>query len=389
MLRLEGPSKHGLSQVEINMDPFEHKKRANANFKYALRFIKRNEKTMRADSLAHKLQNNSHNDFWKEVRMLNNCKTSLPSNIDGVSGADEISQLWQKHYSDLFNCVKSNSYSVGSLDNTENAIVSIQEVYEEVMKLGNNKACGMDNITAEHLKLASKKLYPLLAICFTGLLVHGILPDSILSVVLVPVIKDKAGKLNSSENYRPIALASILSKVLEKILLNRLEQYILTTDNQFGFKRKHGTDMCIFALKEILDKYNRQNSTIFMCFIDASKAFDRVNHEKLFNKLDQRGVPRFIVRILVFWYAHQTMRVKWGNSVSTPFYVNNGVRQGGILSPFLFNIYMDDLSLQLNECGTGCLVGNSLINHLMYADDLVILCPYSAGLQQLLRICSQ
>ena len=105
---------------------------------------------MRADSLAQNLQNNSHNDFWKEVRMMNNCKTSIPSNIDGVSGADEISQLWQKHYSDLFNCVKTNSFSVGSLDNNENAIVSTQEVYEEFMKLVNNKACGLDNITAEN-----------------------------------------------------------------------------------------------------------------------------------------------------------------------------------------------------------------------------------------------
>lgn len=113
---------------------------------------------------------------------------------------------------------------------------------------------------------------PLLAMCFTGFLTHGYLPDSITTVVLVPVIKDKAAKLNSLQNYRPIALASILSKVLENILLTRLEMYLLTSDNQFGFKKKHGTDMCIYALKEIVGKYHRQNSSVFLCFIDATKA---------------------------------------------------------------------------------------------------------------------
>ena len=82
------------------------------------------------------------------------------------------------------------------------------------------------------------------------------------------------------------------------------------------------------------------------------------------------------------------MQVKWGNVTSSHFTVSNGVRQGGILSPILFNIYMDDLSKELNKCNTGCLVGNSVINHLMYADDLVILSPYSGGLQQLLKVCS-
>ena len=98
--------------------------------------------------------------------------------------------------------------------------------------------------------------------------------------MLVPVLKDKAGKLNSIDNYRPIPLLSIPSKVLERVLITRLDTFLLTSDNQFGVEKKHGTDRCIFALKEMVAKYVNQNSTVFMCFLDASKAFDRVNHGK-------------------------------------------------------------------------------------------------------------
>ena len=147
--------------------------------------------------------------------------------------------------------------------------------------------------------------------------------------------------------------------------------------------------MCIYALKEIIQKYRSSNSTMFLCFLDASKAFDRVNHAKLFDKLVQRGTPGYLVRILIFWYSHQTMLVKWGDAMSEPFQVSNGVRQGGILSPYLFNIYMDELSKKLNACKTGCINGLMLLNHLTYADDLVILTPYSGGLQLLLEICSE
>lgn len=368
---------------------FDYKKRANARFKYALRYIKRNENMLRADSLVLNLQNNSYNDFWKEVRMINKCKTSLPSTINGVSGSEQICQLWKKFYYDLFNCVKTNITTIGNIESDAGVIVTPREVFDSVSKLKNNKSCGLDKVTSEHLKFASTKVYPLLAICFTGFLIHGLLPESLLSIVLVPVLKDKVGQLSDINNYRPIALASSLSKVLEMILLDRLEPYLYTTSNQFGFKYQHSTDMCIFALKEMLVKYHNQNSTIFMCFLDASKAFDRINHCKLFNKLSERGIPGYLIRIFIFWYSCQTMQVKWGDSISDSFRVNNGVRQGGILSPLLFNVYLDDLSLQLNKCNTGCIIGDHLCNHLMYADDLVLVSPYSMGLQQLLNICSQ
>ena len=81
--------------------------------------------------------------------------------------------------------------------------------------------------------------------------------------------------------------------------------------------------------------------------------------------------------------------VKWGSCLSSPFSVGNGVRQGGLLSPALFNLYMDALSRQLAECRTGCMIGNSLINHFMYADDLALVSPSSAGFQHLLNICSE
>ncbi len=83
------------------------------------------------------------------------------------------------------------------------------------------------------------------------------------------------------------------------------------------------------------------------------------------------------------------MMVRWGDAMSDPFHVTNGVRQGHILSPFLFNVYMNELSNKLNGCKVGCLISELLINHLMYADDLVIFCSYSAGLQQMLKICSE
>ncbi len=206
---------------------FELKKRTQAMFKYALRFIKQNENSMRKDSLARTLSNHSANDFWKEVK-LNNSKTPLPTGIDGVEGAEKIVQVWKNHYHDLFNCVRSNlSHLKYDITLVTDMIVSADEIRKSISKLDSNKAWGEEKISAEHLMHASERILHLMAMCITGFLVHGFLPDNLISVILIPVIKEKTGKINSKANYRPIALASIISKLFENILLYKLEDYVV------------------------------------------------------------------------------------------------------------------------------------------------------------------
>ena len=151
-----------------------------------------------------------------------------------------------------------------------------------------------------------------------------------MSVVLIPIINDKKAKISSIDNYRPVAIASVVSKVVERILLDRLSEYLDTMGNQFGLNQNWELMiMCIYSLKEIIGSYSQLNGCVFLYFLDASKAFDRVKvkHSMLFTKLLKRGAPGYIVRLLMFWYAHQTMCVRWGSSVSSEFTVSNGVRQ--------------------------------------------------------------
>ena len=142
--------------------------------------------------------------------------------------------------------------------------------------------------------------------------------------------------------------------------------------------------MCIFTLKSILDFYVASSYPVY---IDSSKAFDRVNFRCLFDKLIKRKVPVIFVRFFMVWYCTQEFVVRWGNHLSTAFSTSNGVRHGCILSPLFFNVYVDDSSNILNNAKFGCTINEVIINHLMYADDLVLIAPSIRAMQILLNSC--
>ena len=133
---------------------------------------------------------------------------------------------------------------------------------------------------------------------------------------------------------------------------------------------------------EIIDYYIFNKSSVNLLMLDASKAFDRVNYCKLFATLLKRDISPIVLRLRLFMYTHQSLRVKWGSTLSKQFSEMNGVKQGGVLSPILFAVYTDGLLERLNNTGVGCHMGSRFVGALayMYADDITLLPPCKSAL---------
>ena len=143
------------------------------------------------------------------------------------------------------------------------------------------------------------------------------------------------------------------------------KENLSTTDNQFGLKFEHAADMSVFAMKNVINHYrcHSRSSPAFICYLDASNAFDRLNFWTLFEKLLLRQVPSIIMWLLIFWHSTQPFSVRLGSCLSHPFSFSNGVRLGGVLFPYLFNVYTDHLSIELTSSGLSCIYNNVVTNH--------------------------
>ena len=138
----------------------------------------------------------------------------------------------------------------------------------------------------------------------TVIIRHGYMPQLLRNCILIPI--PKSGKDPSqSDNYRPTALAPNPSKVLEWCILLQFGSYLSTSDLQFGFKSGTSTDSCTGLLKNTIALHIHRKTKVYGCFLDASKAFDRVSHNTLFNILERRDVPPILLRFLWSWYIQR------------------------------------------------------------------------------------
>ena len=157
---------------------------------------------------------------------------------------------------------------------------------------------------------------------------------------------------------------------------------------QCAYKEKASTVQCVSVICEVINFYIHKDGCIYMCMLDASKAFDPVNHLSLFNKLKLRIMCPTILKFLMCTYQRQSVMVNWNGECSSTFSVGNGVKQGGVFSPVLFTVYLDGLIDKLKKEGLGCHFSGHFVGFI-YADDITLLAPSRDALNNMLDVCRE
>ena len=340
--------------------------------------------------------------FGKKAKKYREKRQNVPHTVDDSQRPGNISNLFKNNYDNLYNCVSFDENEMINLKNDINKMISEKSgegfdncsvvVHPEEVKNAINKLkCGKTDaslpLRSDNLIFSSDICHGHLSLLFTMMLKHGFSPMGMLIGTMVPIPKGRYTDLANSKNFRAITISSLLGKLLDLIVLSKEEQNLITNDLQFGFKSGASTTMCTTMVRETISYYVNRGSNVYSLVLDATKAFDRVNYCKLFRILLSRNICPFICRLLLNMYINQKLRVRWGNAYSDEFTVTNGVKQGGVISPILYCVYIDGLISELIKSNVGCFMGGAYAGIFYYADDLKTLAPSVRAMRTMLSIC--
>jgi hypothetical protein len=383
------------------------------------------------NNLLHKLEIEQKSKPWicwkklcKNVNDINELKLNDNNNVllNESQSVELISEHFAATSSNTFilqNNIKKSlqddlKYNENVINNFVNNILNKQSIdtlqvpfsETDVKNLCKN-ACmnglGFDNIHIDFIKNATDSLFHYLYILFSYCFKNNLFPSAWKNSKVIPLYK-KNGSINDCNNFRPISVTSVLSRLFEKLILKQLLFHIESKLNplQAGFVQNHSTLDNIFCLQEAIKFTNHNKSFLPVAFIDIEKAFDSINHNFLLYKLYKLHVPFHLIKLLQSFLSNRSLQVLFKASLSNKKMLLSGTPQGCDLSPTLFNIYINDLIDYMNNnsfsfsssnmyeciCNENFNIHNYKASSILYADDLAII-PNSIGLEgtNILKIC--
>ena len=338
--------------------------------------------------LTKKLMNIGINDpqnFWTIINKMNSWGK------DKIEETEHIKpHTWNEYFKKLLNkpsCPPNNTQTntTPTFDPMLDGIITLQEVLKALQAMKNNKAPGPDKILVEYLKAFGEPFAGILVKIIRKLFAQNVYPPQWNSNYLKPIFK-KDDK-EDPDNYRGLAIGSALAKLFSMILLNRLLKYIhkfkLISANQIGFMKGSRTSDHIFLLQTIIEKVVKKNKKkLYTAFIDFKKAYDTVDRDKLFKRLQALEINGPFLKNIMALYEKPSYKIKLNKGYLDPIRSNLGLKQGCPLSPILFNLYIDDVKDAFDNHCDPIKIQDEKLYHFLYADDLVLLSNSAQGLQR-------
>lgn len=270
----------------------------------------------------------------------------------------------------------------------QNPIVE-SEVKSAIDQLNTGKAPDEFGLVSEQLKASKNILLPYITTIFNQIIESKHVPEDFKVGIVTPVLK-KGKEASNLDNYRGITVTPILSKLFEYTLLPRLSANVSHSTLQFGFTKGLSPLMAALLVSEARAEVKMcTKAPLFLVTLDSRKAFDVVCHTIMLDKLYEGGVHPALWTLVKDMYTDLTSRVKWMGELGPSYTIFQGVRQGGVLSTFLYKTYIDGLLVELKHHKLGLSIGNTFIGCPTVADDVCLLSESVEELQIMLHVAAR